>query len=58
MYTVAANVTGLPAISIPIDDYEGLPVGIHFMTEANKDDLLIDVGFAYEKKRDDLSIHY
>ena len=57
IYTVAANVTGLPAISVPVDDHEGLPIGIHFMAEANKDDLLIDVGFAYENTRDNVSIY-
>lgn len=57
VYTVGANVAGLPAISVPVDDHEGLPIGIHFMTEAHKDDLLIDVGFAYENTRDYVSIH-
>jgi len=40
-----------------VDDHEGLPIGIHFMAEANKDDLLIDVGFAYENTRDNVSIY-
>jgi len=57
IYTVGANVTGLPAISIPVDGHEGLPIGMHLMAEAHKDDVLIDVGFAYEQQRDNVSIH-
>ncbi len=57
IYTVSANVTGLPAISIPVDDYEGLPIGMHLMASANREDLLIDAGFAYEQLRDDVSIY-
>lgn len=57
VYTVGANVTGVPALSVPIDDHEGLPIGMHLMAQPFKDDLLIDVGYAYEQTRDDVSIY-
>jgi aspartyl-tRNA(Asn)/glutamyl-tRNA(Gln) amidotransferase subunit A len=57
IYTVGANVAGLPALSVPVDDHEGLPIGMHLMAQANKDDMLIDVGHAYEQARDDVSIY-
>ncbi|MBE0644237.1 MAG: Asp-tRNA(Asn)/Glu-tRNA(Gln) amidotransferase subunit GatA [Bacteroidetes bacterium] len=41
MYTVAANLTGLPAISVPAGrDGEGLPLAVQFMASAFREDLL------------------
>jgi amidase len=44
-FTAAANVTGLPAISIPIAQREdmNLPLAVHMMAGPNKEDLLLQL---------------
>lgn len=57
MYTVAAPVAGLPAISVPCGFVypersrraQGLPVGLQLMAPAFREDLLFQVGHAYEQ---------
>lgn len=47
LYTVQASVSGLPAISIPDGkDQEGLPIGLHIMTDAFQEEKLF--AFAQE----------
>ncbi|MDA4118343.1 MAG: Asp-tRNA(Asn)/Glu-tRNA(Gln) amidotransferase subunit GatA [Thaumarchaeota archaeon] len=48
--TVAANLTGLPAMSVPCGDVEGLPVGMQLIAPRFREDLLFDVATAYEKE--------
>lgn len=44
LYTVQANVTGVPAISLPFGtDKEGLPIGIQLMTKSFNEKELIDI---------------
>ncbi|MAE69474.1 MAG: Asp-tRNA(Asn)/Glu-tRNA(Gln) amidotransferase GatCAB subunit A [Gemmatimonadetes bacterium] len=45
-YTVAANLAGLPAISIPAGHARGLPIGLQIMGPRLGDDLVFDVARA------------
>lgn len=48
--TVAANITGIPAISVPVKDIEGLPIGLQIMGK-QKDDLeVLQAARVYEAK--------
>jgi len=53
MYTVPANLAGLPAISIPVwtvlDDWDEMPVWLHLMANKWKEDDLFVVGRQVEK---------
>lgn len=46
--TVAANLTGLPAISVPCGLADGLPVGMQLIAPSFREDLLLDVAAALE----------
>ena len=47
--TVAANLVGIPAISIPAPEVEGLPVGIQFMAPQHHDRALLSIAQATEQ---------
>ena len=50
IYTVAANLTGYPAISVPFGrDGQGLPVGIQLSAAAFREDLLFRAGLVLEE---------
>ena len=50
--TVAVNLAGLPAISVPCGmDQKGLPFGVQFIGNAFCEQLLFDVAEAYEELR-------
>ncbi len=55
IFTVTANLTGMPAISIPMGTVEKegkqLPVGIHFTAPHQGEDVLFALGSAVEKSR-------
>ena len=51
VYTVGVNVAGLPGLSIPCGDHEGLPVGMQIIGKRWDDAKVLDVGFAYETVR-------
>lgn len=51
VFTVGANVAGLPAISVPCGDHVGLPVGLQMVAQRFADDKLIDAAYAYEQAR-------
>jgi Asp-tRNA(Asn)/Glu-tRNA(Gln) amidotransferase A subunit family amidase len=42
-YTSAWNLTGLPAISLPVGQVRGMPVGLQVMGAAGEDDRLLRV---------------
>ncbi len=45
LFTVQANVTGLPALSIPMgEDLEGMPMGFQIMGKAFDEDSILDLG--------------
>lgn len=46
--TVAANLVGIPAISIPVGNSEDLPVGLQIMGKFNQDKSLLDCAHAVE----------
>lgn len=49
LFTVPANIAGLPAISIPSGKTrEGLPLGFHIMAPHLREDILFSVGKAFE----------
>jgi aspartyl-tRNA(Asn)/glutamyl-tRNA(Gln) amidotransferase subunit A len=48
--TVAANLTGMPAISIPTGSAQNLPVGLQLIAPQGKDSLVISVAKSIEEK--------
>lgn len=49
--TVAANLVGIPAISVPAGEVEGLPVGLQLMAPQRADRALLGLAKAYEEIR-------
>lgn len=50
IYTVSANLTGIPGISIPCGvSSEGLPIGIQFMADRFREDLMIRAAYAFQE---------
>lgn len=54
IYTVAANLAGLPAISVPcgVDD-KGLPIGMQLMGDCFEEKKIIQVAYSYEAIREE-----
>ncbi|MBI4120791.1 MAG: Asp-tRNA(Asn)/Glu-tRNA(Gln) amidotransferase subunit GatA [Parcubacteria group bacterium] len=48
IYTVPANLTGLPALSVPAGKAGSLPVGMQFMAPAFREDVLFQAGSMLE----------
>lgn len=51
IFTVGVNVAGLPAISVPCDTSEGMPVGLHLTGRAFDEATLLAVARVYEESR-------
>ena len=50
IYTISANLAGVPAISIPCGfSNEGLPIGMQLLAAPFREDTLLRVAFAYEQ---------
>ncbi|MBD2580008.1 Asp-tRNA(Asn)/Glu-tRNA(Gln) amidotransferase subunit GatA [Oscillatoria sp. FACHB-1406] len=50
LMTIPVNLAGLPALSIPCGfDSRGLPIGMQLIGKALREDLLLQVAYAYEK---------
>lgn len=49
--TVAANLVGVPAVSIPCGESNGLPVGLQLMAPQRADRALLGIARAYEEVR-------
>jgi aspartyl-tRNA(Asn)/glutamyl-tRNA(Gln) amidotransferase subunit A len=49
--TLPVNLAGIPAISIPCGEAEGLPVGLQIMGRPFEEDILLRTAFAYEQSR-------
>ena len=52
IFTIPANIAGIPAISVPGGFVNGLPVGLQFMAGALKEKNLFRVAYAYEQATD------
>jgi len=53
IYTISANLTGLPAISVPCGfDSKGLPVGLQLTANAFQESLLLKAAHTYEQSTD------
>jgi amidase len=51
VHTTAANVTGQPAITLPLGQSKsGLPIGVQFMARFGEEDTLIRLASYLEKK--------
>jgi aspartyl-tRNA(Asn)/glutamyl-tRNA(Gln) amidotransferase subunit A len=46
IYTVSANLAGIPGISVPCGTANGLPVGVQFMASHWREDFLLKAGYA------------
>jgi len=52
VYTIAANLAGVPSISIPCGyDEKGLPIGLQILAPAFGEDKLLQIARMYEKER-------
>jgi aspartyl-tRNA(Asn)/glutamyl-tRNA(Gln) amidotransferase subunit A len=49
IFTVTANLAGLPAISVPIGRVTGLPVGGQFIGQAFLEDEMLEAAYALER---------
>ncbi|MEZ5001752.1 MAG: Asp-tRNA(Asn)/Glu-tRNA(Gln) amidotransferase subunit GatA [Chitinophagales bacterium] len=55
IFTVQANITGMPAISLPLgQSSEGLPIGIQFMAEKFEENKLLNFAYVLMKDLKDL----
>jgi aspartyl-tRNA(Asn)/glutamyl-tRNA(Gln) amidotransferase subunit A len=48
--TVAANLVGIPSVSVPMGFVGGLPVGLQIMAPQTKDDIVLSLAAAYQSK--------
>ncbi len=55
IYTVSANLAGLPGISIPLGLSNSLPVGAQLITDHWQENILFEIGTAIEQIRSPLS---
>ena len=52
IYTVSVNLTGMPSLALPCGFQAGLPVGIQVIGPAWREDLLLQLGEAYQNVTD------
>jgi aspartyl-tRNA(Asn)/glutamyl-tRNA(Gln) amidotransferase subunit A len=52
IYTIAANLAGLPAMSLPAGFVDGLPVGLHVIGDYFTEGRLLNVGHRYQQVTD------
>ncbi len=52
LYTIPANLAGLPCISIPCGFHEGLPVGLEIMGRPFDEGTVLRVAYAFEQSTD------
>lgn len=49
IYTVTANLAGIPALSLPVGFSNGLPVGLQILGPQFSEQMLFEIGKSYEK---------
>lgn len=52
IYTIPANLAGLPAVSVPCGQSDGLPIGMQLMAPRFREDLLLRVGYTWQRISD------
>ena len=50
IFTVTANLAGIPGLAVPAGFIDGLPVGIQILGPQFSEELLFQVGYAYEQE--------
>ncbi len=54
IYTIAVNLAGLPAISIPCGkDKQGLPIGLHLIGNCFQEHKILQTAYTFEKSREE-----
>jgi len=48
VFTVPANLAGLPAVSVPFGEHEGLPLGVQFVGRPLEEDMVLRGAYAIE----------
>ena len=51
-FTIPANLAGIPACVLPAGNFRGIPVGMQLMSRHFREDLLLNVMYAYEKLKE------
>ena len=52
IYTIAVNLAGLPAISLPCGtDSKGLPIGLQLIADSFQEKKLIQAAYTYEQNK-------
>lgn len=49
IYTISANLAGIPGLSVPCGFSDGLPVGLQVLGKQFDEETILKVGFAYEQ---------
>ena len=50
IYTVGANIAGIPGVSVPAgENTDGLPVGVQFLSGKTTDETLLHIAETFEK---------
>ena len=52
IYTISANLAGIPGLSVPCGFSAGLPVGLQILGKQWDEETILRVGFAYEQATD------
>ncbi|WP_010234501.1 Asp-tRNA(Asn)/Glu-tRNA(Gln) amidotransferase subunit GatA [Clostridium arbusti] len=52
VYTVPVNIAGVPAISVPCGFVDDLPVGLQFIGDYFREDVLFNLAYSYETSTD------
>ena len=52
IFTMPANIAGIPAISVPAGKVDGLPVGLQLMAPHLGEETLLRAAHAYERAAD------
>jgi aspartyl-tRNA(Asn)/glutamyl-tRNA(Gln) amidotransferase subunit A len=52
VFTIPVNIAGIAGISVPCGlSRDGLPVGVQFISPAFKEEVLLNMAYAYEEER-------
>ena len=49
VFTIPANIAGIPGISVPTRHVDGMPVGFQFMAGALQEQKLFNAAYAFEQ---------